>query len=973
MGVTEDTLSGSEGEMLRKAFQMAGGFPEAFASRTRYSSLESLIDIESGERQDETPYIRRMIELAQPLTSDDTAILGALGIYGKNADRLHRLQRLATAIALDGNPKPAADSVYGRAKKLVGIMNHDDILRLASYDEVQEHPTYYPAFSVWGTIPWFSGTHGSAIFSCELMQRAASLASPELNNKRELYALLITGSSIMDWVGTVAKFPLIQNENNNWMERDIVLPSHSILERLLAAVRIPKEFIEEFLGGADLPRDAWTSLSLDALNSGFEEETDVGLARPIHDSENNLVLYNPHAFCIGFNHAILRHVVKNGDAELFRMAYWAVIQDILSESFASLGTKSIKLELPRNDYGETIMAASVELDARRAMFTLVVPDPITDYNPPSPFKMSKVRADTDLGPLVEDAVAALRKLGYDDVTLLVISHQISRPMTTKLNLLKTSANRCLNLPLETFYDTSRSQVGNRFFGHSYSEAWTKLRKVQIRQFPEEDEVLGQYLREGCRFPALPFTFPVSSVYGGLAADTGLDSETLLRQLVEYQESIIAHEELFHLHATHNLPAFKTTKEWEESEREKLRVIEMANLASRFLVEYVSTLPPQLGEDISEGDLHNLLALAFWHTNTGTMLQVLRLSPSSREVYYMPGRSNALIGKDLHRDVQRMSRMRSESLFRYGSEHQDEYRPDVRRELPPNLQPDPILFSEMLKDEWGVSLLTFSTLVREFSTHHDADEFGIYEATPEKFCADLASFGILQTEVAPILAAFGLHSLPSGEADAYLSGDKAIWVHRRRRSYLHCPILVRPGRITIGGRRLYKSFRYVMELLRDGTYAATSGAVNSRMGQQRNDGGSGFEKGVRERFSSNRRRIVYITPTDPLVGKPDCAILEDGILHLIECKAINKPMTAKGERGIRDVIKKANEQLLKLEAWIKANPTELSEPVNEIRKWIVVSRDIYPSTRASVPMPVLTVAQLEDLLKQGKPMKEWRTH
>lgn len=1219
----------------RRLLASLGGFPDSFfAQPSRYISVKPPRPHGKGGALPERAAMERLFELARPFTHLDLAILSAFALDGRNGDRLHRVEQLALGILRDTEPQVAGTDWDARAQSLAECVNHDDVLEVSGVEEAQEHPTFSPTFSVYGELPWISGNHGRNLFSLELLYRCLAISGREVPGGEQAMAITVAASAAMYWASTEAELPHLRHIKNNFLQRDVRVPSPKNLRRFVQALHVPRRFLEETLREWKLPTDAWKALLVpaDAI------EGVPGQAGGFVEDQDWLLVLNPASFPTRVIHAVLGLVCREAPPAALCEAYMDIAMGLLTDAFAHLGTPPISIDLPSELALPNVLGAAVAFDTRRAMLTLAILDPLCNFDPANPIKPCRDPSEeAGIRAIVDAATTNLRQRGYDDVCLAIVIHQFARPMCVPIIFPTPGPNRFLLQPLQTFRDTSRSEEGNRFFWHSYAEAWTNLRAKQQRKFPDEDEVLAQYLDEGYRFPPVPFTLKESRVYPGLAADmrmsqwqrsaiqwfrspidgelwacearyplldvpilvaqgaskethrleiggltlfiqvpyleqsreghafslllcdilaywlwqvlrkeprepeqrvavleivpkgpwkmkgkdlhtlpewsrplawnkTGartwelelgawnefslsgnlyerqlaplilelaatarglekapdawrqrlqqlqqdrsrsrimaadayynaalrdvprkwcvpidegtmnrvqdnlfrnaiphgfrawqkvedgqpdaeilletttrdlqaeladVDTAHLLRQLAEYQETVVQRDAVVHLHAVHDAPCFALTKEWSDDLEVRLRNIEKSNVASRFLVEYLTALPPQSGRRLSELELHQLLALSFWHTNNATTLQAFRTTVREKDAYYIPGRGTAFTGKQSNADVQALNAMRTSNLLRWGHQYQDDYRPSDRdTTMRQNVRMDAANLD--LAEEWGLTaqrLIEFNTA---FTNHADSDEFGIYDHPEEKFRDDMANLGFTPHETEGILANFTLKTLSPSGAREVLVGDDGIWIHNRRRSYLHSAIIQHAGRIMIGARRLHVSADYIFGKLDKGLYRANTKRIKALMGTQGKAEGTTFEKEVRETFRQKGVQLVTVRPPRSTgIGAVDCAVLHNGTLYLMECKSLNKPLTPAGEQQVRDTLDKAVGQLADQAKWTEANLVDLSLPPGTVvARAIVISRSVYPSSRQGLAAPVWTIDEVRDRLEANSPMSEW---
>ncbi|PKQ29663.1 MAG: hypothetical protein CVT60_04190 [Actinobacteria bacterium HGW-Actinobacteria-10] len=399
------------------------------------------------------------------------------------------------------------------------------------------------------------------------------------------------------------------------------------------------------------------------------------------------------------------------------------------------------------------------------------------------------------------------------------------------------------------------------------------------------------------------------------------------------------------------------------------------IASRFLVEYVTAIPPVGVRRASHGDIDDLLSRAvvlldFAHE---AELSKVGLGPTSAEML-ASGRVG-LSRQDHFFDAQALY-LKDILRIQVAPENDEAGAPTV---------PTPAQMDAALRAELGLNMQLLLDVVDDLSELAWSASSGLGLLPEEELIERVARAGRVSVSAARRL----VDRLALRPRDAFADPPEGLdrndvlpWRVGRRYSYIVRPfICAESGGTTMvhwGPRHLFSSVRQTLFQVAQGRFRGQSEEMTSFQGRLKHLRG--------EQFSDQVARLLHALPNVDVIprfkGWANCRLPHElgdidvlaadhkaGILWAIECKSFEMTIVpADLQNDIRDIEKAIGKQLKRAE-WLQANPyatqvcLKLHNSEYEVRPLIVLAALQLPVYLSRPDVPVVHIDRLLDFIRQ----------
>jgi len=466
--------------------------------------------------------------------------------------------------------------------------------------------------------------------------------------------------------------------------------------------------------------------------------------------------------------------------------------------------------------------------------------------------------------------------------------------------------------------------------------------------------------------------------------SSLRPEGLLEFLLAYQEAITYETAFYEFRLPSRLACFGSEPTIVTQLGKESPDLTTAAVASRFLIEYVTAIPPQGLRPISLSVYDRLLALAaqiihFGFTSDLLHYQLADISltmlPSGRlfvdrERYekahanYLPG----LITSQITHAIQAFSE-------RWQDKEKTMEGADLQNEL-----------DKAAQAEFGYSFTDIQTfMVRVFELSEDMDRaiirFGLDEFTDRM--VELLSWSREQVSYVLDILMLSPRSEFLKPLPPYRTEDAYPWRYNRSLSYIRRPILQRKHAIAAevlwGNRHLYTAANYLIQLYLSGRVQAQSPEMRQLIGAILHQQGEAFNDQVADMLMQNSDLIVHrrVKKIGDLMVPGDIDVLVvDPIrrwLGIVECKdfvVARTPYEMDSElkkffqgNGKKSAIEKVEERA----TWVRENVGKILTwlqlgDIGKVKKWkirsvIIVSHELFTPYLKKSPIPVISFEKL----------------
>jgi hypothetical protein len=391
---------------------------------------------------------------------------------------------------------------------------------------------------------------------------------------------------------------------------------------------------------------------------------------------------------------------------------------------------------------------------------------------------------------------------------------------------------------------------------------TRYRPVQAADVQEVRLALGEYLQAehrlvpGSRIAGNDREAVLRSARDRCMADieervARLSPTGLLERLILGNEAV-AHERFEKTHKlTTRLACYESLPEVQARLRREGPRLSLAAIVWRFLIEYVTAVPPRGDVPLSTAECDRLLALAAEMQEQASALDARVHELSDPELELSPVGVLREVSGDTYQQAQ----------WRFFEAGLDEQVEEAERAFTRHLAPDepadlPTVTWQQLDDvmpfECGLTLTELREVIGELTRHglEDPDEAACWPRNA--LTAELASSMGWDSEKAEKglrfweLGARGSF-LPSDESDEWQRGDVDPWRFHRRLSYNRRPVVVRARgnteELLWGFRHLQEAWPLTYDSLASGRYHAQSRELRTLRGELVRLRGKAFEAQV----------------------------------------------------------------------------------------------------------------------------------
>lgn len=381
-----------------------------------------------------------LIQLAEKLSPYDPvdllAAAGGLQLMPANAHhaiRMEVLVHIAASLQDDEANRPHAKSHRLLQLCNTGILGQGWV---AEQEDPFDNP-FLEAFPFYnGNFLVFPGIADESTFVLHLLSQALFAhpdAFPNPLYMREARELLSAVLALSNEVATRAG--LVRGEEiSPWQEGQAVsIPDARTLAVLKQAVTFnPAELtrlLEEHLTSPDILDQITFPIGQLALHE-YELEAGVLRSRPLVRAGDALIVALPGMLTVAARHALIRGAVERGVGDELARRYREVVWEHLVESLATLGHYQDPYPPPGTLTIPSSQDAFFSLDSDKIMYTLLITDPLTDYDADDPFREWSLRS---LESQVEARLHEVQKYLFsldpspNELLFLVVLQGVGRP------------------------------------------------------------------------------------------------------------------------------------------------------------------------------------------------------------------------------------------------------------------------------------------------------------------------------------------------------------------------------------------------------------------------------------------------------------------------------------------------------------------------------------------------------------------
>lgn len=542
--------------------------------------------------------------------------------------------------------------------------------------------------------------------------------------------------------------------------------------------------------------------------------------------------------------------------------------------------------------------------------------------------------------------------------------------------------------------------GNRTILHT-DEGLPRPRKVQAADVSEILDELGDHLSSKLRLPVGRIPDDQRTKVMGEAVAfffheleylvSTLSPENLLETLVAYNEQLLYEQAQQELLVPTRIACFGSESEMVDKLREEHQELRRAALANRFLIEYVSTRPPQGLRPLSLSVYDRLMALSSEIINKGMHSDAIAFGIADLKLEML--RSGRLGMHDESYEEARdqfLSVYLSGEIYRSTTHFASNWRESEGAEKPEDAEK----VDNAVKAEFG---LTFTELI-EFLT--EAMNVGLSQAgEPKVMLVDdflVEMEGLLGWDRPRVEQAFHLFALrPRAN---FLSPPAPLrpvevypWRFSRELSYLRRPLPVRPvgetEEVVWGVRHCFGAMSHLMDLCIGGRLKAKSPEMRKLIGEMHDHDGEEFNDYVADVYETFpgwivRCRVKKVAGSrierDTGQGLGDIDVLaadpKKRVLWAVEAKGLafarnpaelanelKSTFQTSGDK--RSAVDKHIERVAWLRENLDSTLDSLDIPASERRRWkveplVVVDHELQSPYIVHSPVPVVPVRMLE---------------
>jgi len=325
---------------------------------------------------------------------------------------------------------------------------------------------------------------------------------------------------------------------------------------------------------------------------------------------------------------------------------------------------------------------------------------------------------------------------------------------------------------------------------------------------------------------------------------GLSSDGLLAELVARDEALLHDGRTYFIESEQRQHFFG--ERWADEAgdfAERSNRISKSARASRFVVEYVSAVPPAGASQVSDDTYDRLLALSGEIAELGFRSDAINFGLSDVDLVLLPsGRLNLGAPDGYQRAVERQNRIIIEDAY---SDHLD-----GRASPSPGVFDKPV--GDALAHEVGVTLAELTTamgaLVGACVDGGGTPVVGLSRGDVLQLFVTLPGYDLEKAECA-------LSALELAELENFLAEPSAVvpWRYGRSRSYLRRPVATSgtgDDRIcTWGPERVVSAAHFWSDSLRSGRFQAQSAPLRTALGSVRRAASGAFEQQVAARLGA----------------------------------------------------------------------------------------------------------------------------
>lgn len=509
--------SADESQIRARLLSLETGFPAETYAKTRYSSLEPIRRPGARNWDDEIPYLEAMERESGGICRHDAWLAGVLELWPGNGDRIHRINRLGALAAskppCEGQCRFREDPP-GRLNQLVNALNHDDVIRLASLDEIQEGPALERIPGPGGEFYWPLGDLAGDALAHQLMISALNVVNKE---HEELDATLAEATCLVQAIAHAsdrAGLADLEVKEQEWNPRDIQCPPPEFTRRAMAALVFPVDEpdhcppflidtlqgrghdgkpLKEFLDWAKLP----------------------GTTHPFVRSEGAYILYSPQHVLRSNVYKILEAGKTYGLFPQLVEAFLMSAMRLLIEAITKAGLEPASdVHLDGGTPPPNCLIIPTKADQRNLVIFVLKTAPGRDFSPRTPFTPSGSRREMDaLHRCLITATRSAKQNGLEP-TFILVDQDYCRPYAhpRKLKLDAPYAHA----PLDALLAVTEYVSPGPAFWPTYARQRSKERDVRDALGADEQEILCHYALNGCHFPSIT-GMPVLNVNPGQVA------------------------------------------------------------------------------------------------------------------------------------------------------------------------------------------------------------------------------------------------------------------------------------------------------------------------------------------------------------------------------------------------------------------------------------------------------------------------
>jgi hypothetical protein len=530
----------------------------------------------------------------------------------------------------------------------------------------------------------------------------------------------------------------------------------------------------------------------------------------------------------------------------------------------------------------------------------------------------------------------------------------------------------------------------------------KFRPVHEADYAELLDGIGEYLRaRGWKEGDIPkekrndvLNQAVGYLYSKLEEFVAtLDRSELLPTLIAYQETSI--REVFGRRFTipTRLACFGQREELVKKLMKEIPAADEANLANRFLIEYVAARPPSGSRHPSLEIRDKLMALALEIINWGMLSDTVHFGLANVDLSVLPSER---LGYD-HEAVLRAQRtFMSNHLGGFISEtqrtfasHWADLPKDDTRAVPP---PEADELDQAFAGEYGLTLTEITSLMADVYTVGTRQEGPVKRLPTRELITELSQS--LGWEARKVELGINLLTIsprpdfinpPDAKEKAYPWRFNRAWSHLRR------PLVrtgCEPGSVTWwGNRHVIHALRYLTQLCLGGRLKANSARLKQVIGRWREQEAKAFEESVARIITEMtgvpaKVRLKKVGKCRLVMGGQDlgdidvlAVIPEQHVLLPIECKDLALARTpAEIQHQLEELVHGSSDKSSTIEKhlvrtqWVKDNLDEVLGRCFSIQrkgKWkvkpiLVSDSELHAPHITSIPFPVFSIETLKKM-------------